>query len=292
MIRIWRGFVSACARPVDTRPLAALRILLPLCVVLDLARAVWLGLHDDFFRTWEHGGLSVFSGEQWLLDGLGPDAGQMLIVVVVVCMLLASSGVAVRPALLVGVLAYAQLGHLYPPGDRGIDRIIRVGLLVLLCSQSHRRWSLGNRLRGREAVARAPAAPQLVLMWFLVLVYMAAGTSKLIQQPDWLASSGMPVLYRIMTDPLAGALDHVAWAAVGLPFFIGGWVTVVFEVGALVLLTRWRCWWGLIGIAMHLGIALTMHLGMFSVGMLCFYVVVMADWWVPALDRRSAPGPG
>ena len=31
MIRIWRGFVSARARPVDTRLLAALRILLPVC---------------------------------------------------------------------------------------------------------------------------------------------------------------------------------------------------------------------------------------------------------------------
>ena len=218
---------------------------------------------------------------------MGPDAGLMLIVVVVVhaaCIFGVAVGCPAR-----GGPGHACWGTL-PAGDRGIDRIIRVGLLVLLAASpiGDGPWQQG----GREAVARAPAAPQLVLMWFLVLVYMAAGTSKLIQQPDWLASSGMPVLYRIMTDPLAGALDHVAWAAVGLPFFIGGWVTVVFEVGALVLLTRWRCWWGLIGIAMHLGIALTMHLGMFSVGMLCFYVVVMADWWVPALDRRSAPGPG
>ena len=31
-----------------------------------------------------------------------------------------------------GALAYAQLGHLYPPGDRAIDRILRTALLILL----------------------------------------------------------------------------------------------------------------------------------------------------------------
>ena len=42
----------------------------------------------------------------------------------------ASTGVAARPALLIGVLAYAQAGHLYAPGDRGIDRILRTVLLI------------------------------------------------------------------------------------------------------------------------------------------------------------------
>lgn len=288
MIRAWRRFVAHAARPVDTRPLAALRILLPLCVIVDLLRALQLDLAGVLYRPWDAGGLSTFAGPEWALGGLGPDAGLWLVGLVIVCMGLVSAGVGVRPAIVVGVLAYAQLGHLYPPGDRGIDRIIRTGLLVLLFSQAHRRWALGDRLLGRPPVERAPAAPQQLILWFLVLVYMAAGVSKLMQQPAWLAVSGTPVLYRVVTDPLAGAWDHVAWAGVGLPFFIGSWATIVFEVGAFVLLTRWRRWFGLLGVGIHLGIGLTMHLGMFSVGMLCFYVVVLADWWVPALDRWRA----
>jgi hypothetical protein len=292
MMRAWRAFVAACARPVDTRPLAALRILMPLCVILDLLRALQTGMAGTYYRLWEDGGLSTFAGEHWRLGALGPDAGLILVGVVLVCMTLVATGIGVRPAILVGVLAYAQLGHLYPPGDRGIDRIIRFSLLVLLFSQSHRRWALGDRLLGRAPVEQAPAAPQHLLMWFLVLVYMAAGVSKLVQQPAWLAVSGTPVLYRVLTDPLAGAWDHVRWAGVGFPFYVGAWVTIVFEVGALMLLTRWRAWWGLMGIALHLGIAATMHLGMFSFGMLSFYAVVMADWWVPALDRWRARSPG
>ena len=48
-----------------------------------------------------------------------------------------------------------------------------------------------------------------------------------------------------------------------------------------MLLTRWRRWWGCLGVLLHAGIALTMNLGMFSAGMLSFYVVVLAEWWVP-----------
>lgn len=288
MTGLWRRFVGSCARPVDTRPLAALRIVLPICVIVDLLRTLQLGMAGVYYRPWEAGGLSTFAGAEWALGGMGSDAGLWLVGLVIVCMGLVSTGLGVRPAIVVGVLAYAQLGHLYPPGDRAIDRIIRTGLLILLFSHAHRRWALGDRLLRRAPVERAPAAAQHLVLWFLVLVYMAAGVSKLLQQPAWLAVSGTPVLYRVVTDPLGGGWDHVAWAGVGLPFFIGNWATIIFEVGALVLLTRWRRWFGLLGVGLHLGVGLTMHLGMFSVGMLCFYVVVLADWWVPALDRWRA----
>ncbi|MEC8425767.1 MAG: HTTM domain-containing protein [Myxococcota bacterium] len=291
MIGLWKRFVAAQARPVDTRPLAALRILLPLCVVFDLLRSVQLGMAEVYYRPWDAGGLSTFSGDAWVLGGLGSDVGPWLVVLVVSCMLLVSLGLGVRPALLVGVLAYAQLGHLYPPGDRGIDRIIRTTLLLLVFSRSHRRWALGDRLLGRPPVETQPAAVRNLVLWFLVLVYTAAGVSKLVQQPAWLSVTGTPVLYRVLTDPLGGGLDHLTWAGLRLPFVVGGWFTIAFEVGSLLLLTRWRPWFGVLGILMHVGIGVTMELGMFSAGMLCLYVVVMAEWWVPALDRGTAARP-
>ena len=62
-------------------------------------------------------------------------------------------------------------------------------------------------------------------------------------------------------------------------------------IGPLVtflLLTRWSKWWGLLGFSMHVGIALTMKLGIFSWGMMALYVVVFADWWLPWADRAAA----
>lgn len=288
MTGLWTRFVAACRRPVDTRPIALLRILAPLCIVVDLLRALYVGMAPYYWRLWEHGGLSAFTGNDFLLAGLGPDAGMMLYGVVLTCMVAIITGVGVRPAIVIGVLAYAQLGHMYPPGDRGVDRVLRMVLLLLLFTPAHRRWSLGNRITGRAPVTTMPAGAIIVLKWFLVILYLNAGIAKLMQQPKWLAVSGTPVLYRIMTDPTAAKLDHLAWLWAWPLFRFGSWATIVLELTAPLLVTRWAPWWGIFGALMHIGIAASMHLGMFSFGMLSMYAVVFAQWWVPALDRALA----
>jgi hypothetical protein len=178
--------------------------------------------------------------------------------------------------MLLGVLAYAQLGHLFPPGDRAIDRVLRCVLLLLLFTNAHRRLSLGNLLRKRAAVLTMPGWADDVLRLFLVIVYMAAGTAKLMQQPHWLGASGRPVLYRVVTDPLAGRLDPEAWESMSALFFVGGWGTIALELSALLLFTRVAPYWALVGATMHVGIAFTMELGMFSWGMLSLYPVLLA----------------
>jgi hypothetical protein len=66
---------------------------------------------------------------------------------------------------------------------------------------------------------------------------------------------------------------------------IGGWLTIGLELASPLLLTRFRHFWAVGGILMHLGIALTMDLGMFSWGMLSMYLVVLSPWVVRVLDR-------
>jgi hypothetical protein len=198
--------------------------------------------------------------------------------VTIAAMALASVGVFPRAALLVGTLAYAQLGHLYPPGDRAIDRLLRTVLLLVACSGAHRRLALtGDRA---ETIRAWPADTIRVL---LVLVYLSAGIGKLQQQPGWLALSGTPVLYRVMTDPLAAHVD----AHAALPWWpilrVLGWGTIALELSSPLILTRWARWWAVGGIAMHLGIAMTMDLGMFSWGMLALYPVILGR------DSRKNP---
>ena len=282
---MWGRWVAAVSRPADTRPLAALRILLPLCILLDLLRAIQVGMAPHYWHLFEYGGLSAFSGEDFWLADLGPEGGMLLLGVTLLCMTLGMLGIGARPALLIGILAYAQLGHLYPTGDRGVDRILRLALLVLLFSPAHRRWSLGDRLLGRAPITEAPGWPGLLLRWFLVILYLNAGVAKLIQQPRWLALDGTPVLYRILTDPQAGALDHLRWLWAWPLLRLGGWLTILLELSSPLLLTRLAPWWAIGGALMHLGIALTMNLGVFSWGMLSLYPVLFAPWWLPALDR-------
>lgn len=290
MSGLWRRWVEHCFRPIDSRPLALVRIFVALCVALDLLRLAMLGLVRPMFTPYALGGLSRVQDELWLLPRwLGEaQAGLWAYGVSLVCMVLVALGVATRPAILVGVLAYAQLGHGYPPGDRGIDRILRMVLLFLLFSGVHRRFALGNVLLKRAPLREVPAWPAQLIVFSLVMVYMSAGFGKILQQPRWMALQGTPVLYRIVTDPLAAHLDPVWWAQYPWPFRLGSVGTIVMELGAVLIFTRLRLAWAVFGVFMHLGIYASMELGMFSWGMLAMYPVLLHPQVCRLLDRHPA----
>ncbi|MCB9764378.1 MAG: HTTM domain-containing protein [Alphaproteobacteria bacterium] len=292
MTGLWQRWVDFTGRPMDTRPLALVRIFAALCVLVDLLRLAQLRLVTFLFTPYEQGGLSQVQDSSWRLDELlGPTvAGPVSYAVSLVCMALIALGVAVRPAIVIGVLAYAQLGHAYPPGDRAIDRVLRLTLLFLLFSQAHRRFALSNVLGWTKRLDTAPAWPADLIRSQLVMVYMAAGLSKIMQQPLWVAVTGTPVLYRIMTDPMAATLDPEAWEGAPWLFYAGGIGTIVLEVGAFVILTRLAPYWALLGLGMHLGIAMTMKLGMFSFGMMSLYPILLGAWICAGLDRLGRRG--
>jgi hypothetical protein len=279
-MKVWAWWMSHCGRTMDARPLAALRIALPLCVIADLIRVVQLGLVDTVFRSFTEGGLSrVQDPHLMIVDWFGASAGAIALVVTLVSMALVSLGVWMKPAILVGVLAYAQLGHLYPPGDRAIDRLLRTALLILLFSDAHKRFSVR-----RVAAPFISAWPADLIRFFLMLVYLSAGLAKLIQQPGWLSVVATPPLLRILTDPMASNLDPVFWATYPELFRIAGFVTIAIELSSPLLLTRYGHIWAIGGLLMHLGIVSTMSLGMFGWGMLAFYPLLLSPFF---LNRRG-----
>jgi hypothetical protein len=281
-MKLWRWWVQRCDRQMDPRPLAAIRILLPLCVVFDLLRVAQLGLIPHVFRTFEHGGISRIQHPQLVItDWLGASAGPTAMAITLVCMALVAAGVWMRPAILIGVLAYAQLGHLFPPGDRAVDRLVRTGLLVLLFSGAHRYWAL----RKTDRPARIDAWPADLMKLVLTLMYMSAGIAKLIQQPGWFFPGFDPPLLRILIDPLSSHLDPTVWSQWPFLFRLGSWATIALELSSVLLLTRYARYWALFGVAMHLGIAFTMELGMFSWAMLAFYPLLLEPWFTRWLDR-------
>lgn len=286
MNRLWSWWMSHVSAQMDPRPLALVRIFLPLVVILDLGRALQLGLFEHIFVPFSSGGLSQIQDPHWILaEWLGSSASAIALGVTLVCMALTSAGVWMRPAILIGVLAYAQLGHLFPPGDRAIDRLIRSGLLVLLFSQADRAYSL-RQLRAD----RIPAWPAHMIRYLLVLVYLSAGLSKLIQQPGWLSLTADPPLLRILIDPMAGELSPAFWAAYPWLFRLGGYATIAFELAAPLLLTRHAHKLAAFGVLMHIGIMFTMTLGMFSWGMLAFYPLLLAPFILPVLDTYRPGG--
>jgi hypothetical protein len=281
MNRWWQSWVERCGQSVDARALAALRISVAAVALLDLARVGQLGLVDLLYRSYAAGGLSGFTDPACMIDpaSMGPPV-YFLTLAALFCVLL---GVGTRPAILVAVLLWAQLGHLYPPGDRAIDRMLRTVLLFLLFSESHRRWSFAPGAPAKQV----GAWPLILLRWMLVLVYTSAGVAKLAQQPGWLSVSGMPVLYRILADPMASSLDPLGAAPWWWLLRALGWGTIALELSSFLLLTRWSRFWIPPVLVMHLGIAWSMKLGMFSGGMIAFYLPLTVTWWAPWLDRRQ-----
>jgi len=282
-------WVRRANRPVDVRPWALLRISLACAVLFDQLQMWAVGMSGVAYQLFEYGGLAGFHRPQyWLLDG-GPMAAPMLWGLWMVCMACVALGVATRPAILIGVLAYAQLGHLFPTGDRGVDRLVRTVLLMLMFTNAHRCYALGNVLRRRARLRTTAGWATDVLHLLLVLVYMAAGFMK-VPEAAWWLGSGAPMLYRILTDPMASYLngENPIYRNFWPLFRVAGWVTVTWEVCSPVFLTRYARWWGLVGITMHVGIAITMKLGMFSYGMLSLYLVVMSSFLLPWIERAEA----
>jgi hypothetical protein len=158
--------------------------------------------------------------------------------------------------------------------------MVRTVFLILIFSGSHRALTI----RSTKSSEVIPAWPGQLIVFLLVLMYMSAGLHKLGANMQWLAASGDVPVYRIVTDPMAGRLDS-ATAVDWLWFWrVLGWFTIIFEVGALLLLTRIGRFWAIMGLSMHLGLALTMHLGMFSYAMMAFYPVILGPWTCRALD--------
>ncbi|MEQ1503323.1 MAG: HTTM domain-containing protein [Myxococcota bacterium] len=277
MTRAWTWWVDRVDRLEDATPLLWVRVLVPLAIVGDLLAMAWHSALRAVLLPRELGGIGGTPAPWSLLDGWAW-AGPALWATCLVAMPLVSAGIATRPALIVGVIAHAQLGHLFVPGDRGIDRLLRTVLLILLFSD----------VTARQRPARIRAWAGDLLRWLLVVVYLAAGLAKVEVLSSWLDPE-LPELFTILCDPLAGRLDPAFWWPVRSAFVIGGAGTLVFELGAPVLLTRWGPWWALFGAAMHLGIALSMDLGMFSWGMLATYPVLMARW-IPRWRGSTVPG--
>jgi hypothetical protein len=275
-------------RRVDVRPLVLLRIFVPMMVFFDLLRLVQLDLVTVLFRPDEVGGLSTFTDPSAFIHNWNPMwAGPVAVGVTMICMVLISLGRWMRPAIILGCFLSAQLGHIYPPGDRAIDRILRCVLLIILFARVDQKWAWNKK----ERVETIPVWPVDLIKWMLVMIYMAAGISKMLQQPGWLSIDGMPVLFRIMTDPLASnhAPESLVWA---YPLFIfGGWMTIFLECSAFLLLTRWCHWWAIVGALMHVGIGVFMTLGMFSWGMLSIYPILLAPFLLRALDRKKSESP-
>lgn len=298
--------------------IVAIRILVAAIMLIDLA---WVGIFDISGWLWApvaEGGISpaIHQNPPLIYQWLGQTASTATIIYVVLVVTIAMFGVGLftRPAGLIFVLVYAQSAMANDYGDRGIDRAIRVVVLVLAFGAAGRSWSLDAKRRtgswrGDEKVL---AWPRYLVLGQLLLMYCAAGFSK--GGTLWFPWGGYGALYVILNDPIYAVFDF-SWLAHPVFYFftqVGTGVTHAWEMSAPLVLVaayyrrtearggRMRRWFAklrvrdvyvAIGVFFHLSLAITMRLGIFPWMMLAFFPAFFRpeeiERWIAIGSRRG-----
>ena len=303
--------------------LALTRMLVALAILGDLLAAYHLGLVEAVWSPPPDGFSNMdLRNPSWVIRvwGAGPETAWIAWGLTVGFCVAVFTGTFTRVSCVALAVMSAQLAYMAPDGDRGIDKLLRVVLLVLALSGSHAKFSVDAVIRRRifkrpigGPLGVVSAWPRYLLFLQLIWLYFVAGVAK--AGGGWNPVNGLNVLTRIWSDPHLSKVDPDTAASlwpVGIAFTAG---TLLFECGAFAWilamywdrtrdrpgrLRRWsnklRLRWVFMisGIGLHLGIAMTLRLGMFPFGCLALYPVLIApDEWRRAWRwiRRMPPEP-
>jgi hypothetical protein len=308
--------------------LALIRILVATTVVYDLVVVGLLDLPVWLWAPIDQGGVSPTAtreGAAWFYKVFPatPDFAMWLYWGLLVTAFSLGLGFFTRTSALAYVLLSAQSSILNDVGDRGIDRAIRIVVLILAFSAAGRAYSLDARLRTgsfRGDGKPEMAWPRYLVLGQLVVMYTAAGLSK--SATLWLPWGGHGALYVILNEPIYATMDFGFLAHPVLYFFtqIGTASSRTWELLSPVVLfaahyrrtpdepgavrrfmNRYpvRNIYVAFGVAFHLLLAATLKLGIFPYSMLAFFPAFFRpdeierarDWVRARLRRRAAVAP-
>lgn len=292
-MRAWTWWADLWARRERPHVLAILRILVAIVLLYDFWTVWDLGLVEVLWAPPEAGGLGdplnrtpVPELYRWLAPTADTAwAAFSVLVGALGCLLV---GFLTPLAALVALFTSAQLAEVLPLADRGIDLMLRNVLLILAFSGCNRVWAVDARLFGaRELV---PAWPRHLLVVQILVMYFTAGVQK--SAVSWWPWGGYSALYVVLQDPSIASWKF-GWLEDVYPLTqLATAATMVFELLAAPMLLTW--WfrdtrtrpgrlralfnrvnlhkgWMLMGVALHVGIAATLSLGIFPYAMLALY---------------------
>jgi hypothetical protein len=279
--------------------LALIRILVALTLIYDLASVGLLDVPVWLWAPIDQGGTSPTATPEaaWFYKVFPPTQGSAkgLYVALLVTSVTLGLGFFTRTSAVLFVLLSAQSSILNDAGDRGIDRAIRIVVLILAFSAAGRAHSLDARIatgsfRGDGALA--PAWPRYLVLGQLVIMYLAAGLSK--SATLWLPWGGHAALYVILNEPIYATMDFGFLAHPVLYFLtqVGTLSSRTWELlSPIVLLAAYyrrtpdgpgrlrafmnrhpiREIYVAFGVVFHLLLVVTLKLGIFPFAMLAFF---------------------
>lgn len=274
MKRAWASWVALWDRREDATALALVRIGVAVVLLYDFV-AMWrVGAIEALYAPPP---LGYAAAEGWA-------SPQALWLAAVSSLVALGLGLATRVAAVVFVIISAHLASLAPDGERGIDMLLRVAIAILALSRCNARWSVDALVwarLGRPIPREVPAWPRYLLLVQLVWVYFSGGINK--GGAEWGPFGGFLALSNALADPHLARFDPGGWLPAVVPLTrVATALVMVFELSApLYLVAYARGWrrvryaWLAVGVAFHLGIAVTLRLGIFPWGMLALYPVLL-----------------
>jgi hypothetical protein len=300
VIARWVAFWDRREAPTS---LALARILVGLALLADLLQAKCVGAVELIWAAppqgmaW--GALSEPSSlaARWL--GTSPHSAELLWALAVTCTLLFLFGALYRVSSLLLWITLCQTSRFLPEVD-AIDQLLRLVVPILALSGANASCSIDawlRRKRGTPYPAAVPAWPRYLLILQLCWMYFSAAHNR--GDAAWYPQGGFSAVANVMSDPHFGRFAPGTFRSVYPLTQLGTAATMLFEGSApLMLLWLWLDWpasdgrnerggklgqvtrrwrvrwvWMALGTALHLGIAVTMRLGIFPFGMLALYPI-------------------
>ena len=285
---------------IDLRPFAAWRIAIGLFLFYDLC---------DLFpnlRTFfsDEGVLprAAFLGQwarQWrfsLLDAAGtPAFAYIFWFVAAAAVLSLAAGYRTRIASVLAFICLASFQERIPPLFDGSDTVIRMVLFWHMFCPTGNLWSVDALLaerKGKTLAKTAGALPFRLLQLQIAVIYLITFLHK-IQGSTW--RLGEAVHYCLHLDYVFSRPWAVSIADNWPLMAMATWGTLVFECAFLPLMflplpwpkvSRWVKAFGIVSIvSMHIGIAFTINVGLFSYLMpVCLMVFWEPEWIQKLID--------
>jgi hypothetical protein len=172
----------------------------------------------------------------------------------------------------------------------GVDTILHVLLFYLVFMPSAGRWSL-DALAGRASAEPSATArvAQRTLQLHLCFIYLNTGLAKARGEQWWNGEA----LWRALMQPQFNVFDFSWLAAHPLAAQLACWGTLLLEVGyvGMIWLPPLRRHWLLATLLLHVGIAVTLRLWLFSLTMMAFNLAAFAWAETETVSKDSKRGP-
>ena len=189
-------------------------------------------------------------------------------------------------------LALVMLPRFQPTSD-GVDVLVRTVVPILALSNASACWSVDawlGRRRAKPPPDQVPAWPRYLLMLQLLWVYSSSAQCR--DDAAWWPWGGFSAIGNVLEDPHFARFLPALMTSFYPLTQLATIATMIFELGAPFMLLwtlrepirqsqltglagRLPWIWIVLGAALHLGIALTMPIGIFPYLMLALYPVLL-----------------